>query len=127
LGGRLADRIGEKQIIPGAMLTGGLGFIVLTLLGGHKGLFFAGLMSGGCHGFLFPSLTVLAIRDEPIEIRGKVTGVFTGGVDTGQFFGSIFLGYIGEWAGFHGLFIAAATALFMGAGLFIREKATGKI
>jgi dipeptide/tripeptide permease len=60
----------------------------------------------------------LAIRDEPISIRGKITGVFTGGIDAGTFVGSIVLGYIGEWAGFRALFFAAGIALLAGLGAY---------
>jgi MFS family permease len=117
-GGRLADRIGEERIIPyGQILTGG-GLLMLMLLGGTTVLALSGLVSGCGHGFLFPCLNSLAIRDEPISIRGKITGVFTGGIDAGTFVGSIVLGYIGEWAGFRALFFAAGIALLAGLGAY---------
>ena len=117
LGGRLADRIGEDRIIPyGLTLTGG-GLLILMLLGGNAVLALSGLMSGCGHGFLFPCLNSLAIRNEAINIRGKITGVFTGGIDAGAFAGSIILGYIGEWAGFQALFFAAGLALLTGLGV----------
>jgi MFS family permease len=117
-GGRLADRIGEGRIIPyGQILTGG-GLLVLMLLGGTTVLALSGLVSGCGHGFLFPCLNSLAIRDEPISIRGKITGVFTGGIDAGTFVGSIVLGYIGEWAGFRALFFAAGISLLAGLGAY---------
>jgi dipeptide/tripeptide permease len=75
-------------------------------------------MSGLGHGFLFPCLTAVALRDEPIAIRGKVTGAFTGSMDAGAFFGSILLGYIGERAGFPALFLTAGLSLFLGLFFF---------
>jgi len=117
LGGRLADRIGEDRIIPYALTLTGGGLLVLMLLGGNAVLALSGLMSGCGHGFLFPCLNSLAIRNEPINIRGKITGVFTGGIDAGAFAGSIILGYIGEWAGFPALFFAAGLALLTGLGV----------
>ena len=117
LGGRLADRIGEDRIIPYAITLTGGGLLVLMLLGGNAVLALSGLMSGCGHGFLFPCLNSLAIRNEPINIRGKITGVFTGGIDAGAFAGSIILGYIGEWAGFPALFFAAGLALLTGLGV----------
>ena len=117
LGGRLADRIGEDRIIPYALTLTGGGLLVLMLLGGNAVLALSGLMSGCGHGFLFPCLNSLAIRNEPINIRGKITGIFTGGIDAGAFAGSIILGYIGEWAGFQALFFAAGLALLTGLGV----------
>ena len=118
LGGRLADRIGENRIIPYALILTGGGLLVLVLLGGNMVLALSGFMSGCGHGFLFPCLNSMAIREEPVNIRGKITGVFTGGIDAGAFAGSIILGYIGEWMGFRTLFFAAGLALLTGLGLY---------
>jgi len=117
LGGRLADRVGEDRIIPYALTLTGGGLLILMLLGGNSILALSGLMSGCGHGFLFPCLNSLAIRNEPIDIRGKIIGVFTGGIDAGTFVGSIILGYIGQWAGFKMLFFAAGLTLFIGFGV----------
>lgn len=113
-GGRLADRVGEDRIIPYALLLAGSGLMVLIFLSGSTVLAISGVMSGCGHGFLFPCLNSLVIRNEPIDIRGKVTGVFTGGIDAGAFAGSIVLGYIGELAGYQALFLAAGLALLLG-------------
>jgi len=117
-GGRLADRIGEDRIIPYAQILTGGGLLSLILLGGNAILALSGFLSGCGHGLLFPCLNSLAIRNQPIDIRGKIIGVFTGGIDTGAFVGSIVLGYIGEWAGFRALFFAAGLALLMGLGVY---------
>jgi len=117
LGGRLADRIGEDRIIPYALTLTGGGLLILMFLGGNAILVLSGLMSGCGHGFLFPCLNSLAIRNEPIDTRGKITGVFTGGIDAGAFVGAIILGYIGQWAGFKALFFAAGLTVIIGIGI----------
>jgi len=117
LGGRLADRIGEDHIIPYALTLTGGGLLILMFLGGNAILVISGLMSGCGHGFLFPCLNSLAIRNEPIDTRGKINGVFTGGIDAGAFVGSIILGYIGQWASFRALFFAAGLILLLGIGI----------
>jgi MFS family permease len=117
-GGQLADRIGEERVIPRAFLVTGAGLLLLLFLKSNFIMFLSGFMSGCGHGFLFPSLSALAIRHEPMEIRGKITGVFTGSLDAGAFAGSVFLGYVGEWLGFRVLFAFAASALFMGFFFF---------
>jgi len=125
VGGRLADRLGELRIIPYAMTLTGLGLLLLCFLGGEMILVISGIMSGCGHGFLFPCLTAVAVRDAPIAIRGKVTGAFTGSMDGGAFFGSILLGYIGERAGYPALFLTAGVSLFIGLvffKLFYRER-----
>ena len=118
VGGRLADRVGEERIIPYALVVTGAGLFMLIFLGGYWILGLSGLMSGCGHGLLFPCLNALAIRNEPIEIRGKINGVFTGGIDAGAFVGSVILGHIGEWAGFTTLFLAAGLAFFFGLWIY---------
>jgi MFS family permease len=117
-GGRLADRTGEERIIPGALLLAGGGLLILLFLGGAFVLILSGLLFGCGHGFLFPCLNTLAIRNEPVKIRGKITGVFTGSIDTGVFVGSIVLGFIGEWAGFRALFLVAGLCFVAGLGIY---------
>jgi MFS family permease len=118
LGGRLGDKIGEERIIPYGLTITGIGPLILIFLGGNVTLTISGLMSGCGHGFLFPCLNALAIRNEPIHIRGRITGAFTGGIDMGAFVGSIVLGYIGELAGFRALFFAAGLSLLIGLGVY---------
>jgi predicted MFS family arabinose efflux permease len=118
IGGRLADRVGEERVIPYALILTGAGLFMLIFLGGDVVLGLSGFMSGCGHGFLFPCLNTLAIRNEPVNIRGKINGVFTGGIDAGAFVGSVMLGYIGEWAGFPVLFFAAGLALLIGLGVY---------
>jgi MFS family permease len=116
-GGRLADRFGEGRLLPYALVLTASGLLVMTLLGGAGILLTAGLFMGCGHGLLFPTLNTLAIRGEAPEVRGKVTGVFTGGIDLGSFLGSVVLGYIGDWAGYRALFAAAGLAVLSGLGL----------
>jgi len=113
LGGKLADAIGEETIIPYATVITSVGILMLMFLDGDLVLLVSGLFSGCGHGFLFPCLNSLAIRDEPISIRGKITGVFTGAIDAGAFMGSVILGYIGEWFGSRVIFLMAGTTLLL--------------
>jgi dipeptide/tripeptide permease len=68
----------------------------------------------------------MAIRNQPVEIRGKVTGIFTGSIDAGAFSGSILLGYVGKLAGFPTLFFTAGCALLLGFGVFKLQMMTVK-
>jgi len=121
-GGKFADRVGEERILPYALILTALGLWLLIVLWGDSTLLISGLLSGCGHGFLFPCLNALVIRDQPIQIRGKVTGVFTGSIDTGAFSGSILLGYIGESAGYGALFFVAGLSLLMGLAIYPRRR-----
>ena len=117
-GSKLADRVGEENIIPWAFVISATGFLTLIAVKNSWLLILSGLITGCGHGFIFPCLNALAIRDEPIYIRGKINGIFTGGMDAGMLFGSIILGYIGEWFGFRPIFIATALMLMGSLGIF---------
>ena len=124
-GGRLADRVGEGRIIPYAFIVIGLGILMIIFLRGNLLLIISGFISGSGHGLLYPCLNAIAVRNEPQDIRGKIMGIFTGGIDTGVFLGSILLGYIGNWFGFQVLFLVAGLILFMGFGVYRIQAATG--
>ena len=114
LGGRLADRVGERRILPYALTITGAGLLALPLVQGHFALAVVGLASGCGHGLLYPALNSWAIRNEPAAVRGKVTGIFTGALDAGNFSGSLVLGLVGEYCGFSVLFLVAGGALLAG-------------
>jgi len=64
----------------------------------------------------------MAVRDEPAEVRGKATGIFTGGIDTGIFAGSLILGYIGDWFGLDVLFLCAGLSMASALALFLFRR-----
>lgn len=121
-GGRLADRLGEVRIIPFGLVGTATGFISLTQIDTSTGLFAAGFITGMGHGILFPCLVALAIRPTPPQNRGKANGVFTGGVDSGIFCGSLFLGLIGEYLGYSKLFFVASGSFLIGLVFFLRWR-----
>ncbi len=111
IGGRLADDLGERTLLPYTILLYMAGIFILPVTHNQLLLCVAGLLSGIGHGLLFPLLNTMAVRDEPGEIRGKATGIFTGGIDTGLFAGSLVLGYIGDWFGLNILFVCAGLSM----------------
>lgn len=118
LAGKLADRVGENQIIPWGISLAAVGLLLVPLVYGNLWLIIVGFVFGIGHGLLFPALNAMAVRDEPYAVRGKVTGIFTGGIDSGIFCGALILGLIGEVAGFTALFICAGLMVLSGLWLF---------
>lgn len=114
VGGGLADRFGERRLIPFALASTGTGLLLLAFMNSTPFLLVTGFLTGCGAGFLFPCLGVLAIRGEPPEVRGTLNGIFTGSIDAGIFSGSILLGFIGEWWGYTALFLIAAISVGSG-------------
>jgi MFS family permease len=126
-GGRLADKVGEGRIIPHAFIITGFGIMILIFLGGDLILILSGFICGSGHGLLYPCLNAIAVRNEPQDIRGKIMGIFTGGIDSGMFLGSISLGYIGKWFGYPMLFLVAGLILLMGCGVYRFQVTWGDV
>lgn len=118
VGGRVADSVGEERIIPFAMILTGVGLGSLALVETTITLLLAGVLAGLGHGFLYPCLNALSIRGEPIETRGRITGIFTGAIDAGVFVGSLVLGAAGQWAGSRALFFISGAALAAALAVF---------
>jgi MFS family permease len=116
--GKMADRLGENQIIPWGLILAASGLLLVPLVHGDLLLLVVGFIFGIGHGLLFPALNAMAVRDEPYAVRGKVTGIFTGGIDAGIFCGALILGTIGDLAGFTVLFICAGLMVLSGLYLF---------
>jgi len=116
--GKMADQLGENQIIPWGLILAATGLLLVPLVHGDLLLLVVGFIFGIGHGLLFPALNAMAVRDEPYPVRGKVTGIFTGGIDAGIFCGALILGTIGELAGFTVLFICAGLMVLSGLCLF---------
>lgn len=116
--GRLADRIGETRIIPWGLFLAAGGLALVPMIKGPLLLLTCGFIFGVGHGLLFPAINTMAIRNEPYAVRGKVTGIFTGGIDAGVFIGALILGQIGESFGYGWLFLAAATTVLSGLWVF---------
>ncbi len=126
-GGKIADRVGEGRVIPYALgMTGG-GLLSLIFLNGIVVLTLSGILTGAGHGLLYPCLNAMAVRDEPIGIRGKLTGIFTGGIDFGAFVGSLSLGYVGEWTGYRTIFLLAGLALCSGLVIYLKQRNLGSL
>jgi len=118
VGGQLADRFGENRLLPWGIGLYVLGLLLLPSARSQLLLDLAGACAGTGHGLLFPTLNTLAVRGEPGEVRGKATGIFTGGIDAGNFAGSLLLGYIGQWFGLAALFWVAGAGMALGLLLF---------
>jgi len=80
------------------------------------GLFVAGLLSGGAHGFLYPGLAALVTDATPPERRASVVGVFSAMFLVGQTTGAFAFGYVANALGYGSMW-AALTALLLLGGL----------
>ena len=121
-GGYLANRFGEIQVMPAALVMAGVGFFSLIGVSTTAGLMGTGLLAGMGHGLLFPSLISVTLYPISANKRGKVNGALTGGFDAGVFAGALVMGQLGELFGFSTIFALAGAFIVLGFGIFFRIR-----
>jgi len=106
--GLVADMVGRKRIIVGAMLALVLPTLALALSGSLEQLVFWRFLQGALLPPVF-AVTVAYIGDElpPGEVAA-VSGYYVAGSGFGGFFGRFFAGLVAEFADWRGAFVALA-------------------
>jgi MFS family permease len=127
--GRLIDTVGRRAIlIPSlALQAAGAGILAgLGPLGTRAGwpaapfLALVGLVAGVAHGFLYPALSALVIDVTPAHLRGRILGVFSAFILSGQAAGAVGFGAIVHVLGYPPAFALLAACLFGAAALALR-------
>ena len=128
-GGRLVDTLGRRPVIIPALGVQAAGAALLAVLGllvqrAHLPvtplLFLAGLLAGTAHGFLYPALTALVMDLTPDDRRGRVVGVFSAFILSGNAAGAMGFGYLVHALGYGWMFAVLAVLLAGGCVLAFR-------
>ncbi|MDR7865878.1 MAG: MFS transporter [Sporomusaceae bacterium] len=116
--GKLSDRWGRRRVILPFMALLAVGVFLLPFLDSLPLLVFIGLAFGFGFGAFMPTLNALVVDKTPPAERGSALGFFTSFMDLGIAAGSVFLGQVGERAGFAAMFATAGFILVAGIILF---------
>jgi MFS family permease len=129
-GGRWIDTHGRRAVIVPSMFVQAAATALLALLGivaarasqmpVLPGLFVAGVMSGGAHGFLYPGLAALVTDLTPDVRRAAVVGVFSAMFLVGQAIGAFLFGYVTHALGYANMWLALTSLLLLGGLLSLR-------
>ncbi|HEX9821309.1 MAG TPA: MFS transporter [Methylomirabilota bacterium] len=135
-GGRLIDTRGRRAVIVPSMFVQAAATGLLALLGVLvtrssavpvlPGLFVAGLLSGGAHGFLYPGLAALVTDATPPERRASVVGVFSAMFLVGQTAGAFAFGYVANALGYGSMWAALTALLLLGGLVSLRLAAPAR-
>lgn len=118
--GKLSDRWGRRRVILPFMSLLAVGVFLLPFLDSLLLLVFIGLAFGFGFGAFMPTLNALVVDKTPPAERGSALGFFTSFMDMGIAAGSVFLGQVGERAGFGAMFTTAGVILVAGIILFAK-------
>ena len=124
IGGKVSDRLGESGTIPVALASACCGLAFMIFIASPMGLAVSGFFCGIGHGLIVPALLAATVRDMPARTRGKVTGIITGGVDSGLFVGGMILGFVGDAFGYPALFTAAVMSVGIGLVIWFLRRQT---
>jgi len=118
LSGPLMDRLGlDRMLAPTFAVTGcGIGLIALI---GHFGMLeFAALVGGLGHGFAYPVLSAMVIRDTPAGSGSRSSSIYTSMWDVSAMLGPFTLGIVAHSAGYAPMFVVAG-AVAIGAAIYL--------
>lgn len=105
--GRTMDRVGvERTLAPSLALLGiGLGLLALT---GHSGILYLAAALGGLgHGFAYPAVSALVIKQTQARAMGRASTIYTSVWDLSSMAGPYLFGVTAHYLGYGPMFIMA--------------------
>ena len=120
LSGSLMDRLGLDRMLAPSFAVMGAGIALIALTGHFGMLEIAALIGGLGHGFAYPVLSAMVIRDTPAGDGSRVSSIYTSMWDLSAMIGPFTLGIIAHYAGYAAMFgmagtVAIVAALYLGA------------
>jgi len=120
--GRTMDRVGiERTLAPSLALLGiGLGLLSLT---GHAGILYLAAALGGLgHGFAYPAVTALVIKQTQAGAMGRASTIYTSVWDLSSMAGPYLFGVTAHYLGYGPMFIMAGGLSLAAAIYFVTAE-----
>jgi MFS family permease len=117
--GRTMDRVGvERTLAPSLALLGiGLGLLALT---GHTGILYLAAALGGLgHGFAYPAISALVIKQTQARAMGRASTIYTSVWDLSSMAGPYLFGVTAHNLGYGPMFIMAGGLSLAAAIYFV--------
>ncbi len=130
--GDLSDRFGRKRIILPSALVISLNLFVIATVRTTPLLLLTGFVGGIGQGLIYPALSTYIIDFMGRENKGLAISMYNSLFDVGMGAGSPFFGWISDVLGFRrmyafaGIFLLAATAVFMGRAPVTEKRTMGE-
>jgi len=116
--GGIADRLGRLRVAKAMLLL--YIFAPLSLIWlPQVGLLISGGLLGISHGMFFPSFNAVALDYTPERERGKAMAAYNAAFNIGFAGGSYLLGYVALATNFQTIFVLAAAACALAAGMLM--------
>lgn len=125
-GGRLADRLGRRQIVLPALVGQTLGLVLCIGLQSTTMLVAVGLLNGTAQGFLFPATSAMVFDLAPSGRRTGILAIFNMAVLLGGVVGATGFGWVAEVLGYRPSFGLASALLGLGTLIFWWNSRAGR-
>ena len=125
LSGSLMDRLGLDRMLAPAFAVMGVG-IALVAFTGHFGMFeIAALIGGLGHGFAYPVLSAMLIRDTPPGHGSRTSSIYTSMWDLSAMVGPFTLGILAHYIGYAAMFLIAG-GVAIAAAIYLEATRPGR-
>jgi len=118
LSGPLMDRLGLDRMLAPTFAVMGCGIALIAMIGHFGMLEIAALVGGLGHGFAYPVLSAMVIRDTPAGSGSRASSIYTSLWDVSAMLGPFMLGIIAHYAGYAPMFVVAG-AVAIGAAVYL--------
>lgn len=122
LGGRLADRLGRRQVILPSLVGLTAGILLFSLMHSTWLMLVIALVNGTSQGFVYPATSALAFDRAPAGARGRALAAYNMAALTGGAVGAIGFGWLAQLVGYRPGFVAAGLILGVGPVIFWRKR-----
>jgi MFS family permease len=115
--GRAMDRVGVERTLAPSLALLGIGLALLSLTG-HAGILYLAAAVGGLgHGFAYPALSALVIKQTQAGAMGRASTIYTSVWDLSSMAGPYLFGMTAHYFGYGPMFIMAG-ALSLAAAIY---------
>ena len=121
-GARLPQQLGEKKVLSISLGCLAIGILMISHLPTIWGLMFTGMLCGTGHGYGFPILSSILIKNTSRKIRGSVITFYTLLFDIGFLIGAPLWGLLVTISGYNMMFLTAALMIIGGILLVLHRQ-----
>jgi MFS family permease len=120
--GRAMDRVGVERTLAPSLALLGIGLALLSLTG-HAGILYLAAALGGLgHGFAYPALSALVIKQTQAGAMGRASTIYTSVWDLSSMAGPYLFGMTAHYFGYGPMFILAGGLSLAAAIYFVAAQ-----